>query len=558
MFMTARGKVALVMNIAGLSQSQAGPNYTPINNDYIYQIHIDNDGDAREDITFQFVTGYRYANNGRGIEIAVPQGVNVPLPLAHIVGVHFNTTTGVTVGLNVEEYYRVRVLSGDDYSSAIEAGPFASTASFGETVTEFTKAFDNAGTKSFGENATQDGSTDKYDEYVREAAIYTRVNIPGCSDQARMFVGPRRESFGIALGEVFDAINIDPAPVFELDVRVINVNGTAFNGTTANSTAFDATGTAFDGNTLDQMSVISFVIEIAPQCLRSVVHGGVLGGWASVRTLEHRTSGGSSEQQHFAGQQTTRLGNPLVNELLIGTTFKNEWNSRQPSGDERFNAFLLNPVIPAYIQLLFGAAGVSAPKFERVDLLAILHQGIPGLNRPNNDATRVADFNKRAGRNSKQIQQKQDAQTSSPSTVFADMLRLNVTAGAYKKCAKQNSLGVLGKDTAGYPNGRRLGDDVVDITLRAAMGALCTNAASAAQFCGGRNNIAPSGSLHYTDQAPVRACMFHCAETSPKRDDFPFLNTPIPGNKLFHTGTQYTVSQFLRYCTGTGNESFVQ
>ena len=100
---------------------------------------------------------------------------------------------------------------------------------------------------------------------------------------------------------------------------------------------------------------------------------------------------------------------------------------------------------------------------------------------------------------------------------------------------------------AGYPNGRRVGDDIVDITLRAAMGVLCTTAASAKTYCGGTSNIAPSGTLKYTDQAPVRACMFKCGV-----DDFPFLNTPVPGNKMFQPLDAYTTSQFVKGCAVGG------
>lgn len=75
--------------------------------------------------------------------------------------------------------------------------------------------------------------------------------------------------------------------------------------------------------------------------------------------------------------------------IVIGTSFKNEWNSRHPSGDKRYNEFLLNPVVPAYIDALYGAAGAHAPTFPRVDLLAVLHTGIPGVNLPFNQASSV-------------------------------------------------------------------------------------------------------------------------------------------------------------------------
>jgi hypothetical protein len=198
-----------------------GPNYTPINNDFVYQIHIDNDGDAQEDITFQFITGYRYVNSGRGIEVTTPQGAKVPLPISHVAGgpfgpIAYNATSGATSNLNTHEYYRVRVLKDRNYGVPIENGPFASRQFNGKTSYEFTKAYAYAGTKSYNESTTVPGDTSKYDAYVSGAAIYNNVKIPGCAVPATFFVGPRREAFGISLGEVFDAINIDGTPVFDL------------------------------------------------------------------------------------------------------------------------------------------------------------------------------------------------------------------------------------------------------------------------------------------------------------------------------------------------------
>jgi len=339
--------------------------------------------------------------------------------------------------------------------------------------------------------------------------------------------------------------------------------------------------------------VISFVIEIPAHCVQNGLStpGDVLGAWASVRKLEHRaTDSKSSETKHFAGEQTTRLGNPLVNELLIGTTYKNEWNARHPSGDVRFNEFILNPVVPAYISELFPIT--TAPAFQRVDLLAILHTGIPSLNLPLNQAKLAANIDHRHHENSapaggvvlsgsdsdrsRHSHRKRDshhdhddhhrgdddddshrhgegsdAHTAAPAAVvYADILRLNITAGTWVSCAAQKALGVIAGDAAGYPNGRRLGDDVVDITLRAAMGVLCQNAAFAATYCGGAANVAAASSkFRYTDQAAVRACMFKCSS-----NDFPFLNPPIPGNYLWQPAgsSLYTVSQFVAGCAVGG------
>jgi hypothetical protein len=485
MFNTQRGNVGIVMNVAGLIQSQAGPNYNPVSTDFLYNIHVDNNGDGVEDITFQFMMGYRYINNGRGFEVPV-QGFLVPIPLAQFSAVTANPTTRVQSGLNVEEYYQLRVFHGADYTQAFENGPFATTVVNGAATSQFNKAFDNAGTRTFPPGTT---GFDGYNAYVKNASIYTNVVIPGCSQPMSVFVGPRREPFGIALGEIFDLLNVAPA-------------GAPVKGTRA-ATQANFNGDTGDGNSLDRFSVISFVIEVPPACLVSANNGRVLGAYASVRSLEHTNS------QHFAGDQVTRLGNPLVNELLIGTTYKNEWNSRSPSTDIRFEPFLLTPAVPALVELLFGSAGIvaqagaNAPAFPRTDLVAVLHTGIPGVNQPVNEVTKN-------------------------NVVHADLLRINLDLAPFVACTAQNSMGVIGGDNSGYPNGRRLGDDIVDLTLQVAEGILCKAGAATAALCNGGVTPASTAALTYSDNAPMSACMFQCGV-----NDFPFLNPPLPGDQLF-------------------------
>lgn len=494
------------MNVNGLIQSQAGPNYNPLNDDYVYQIHIDNDGDAREDLTLQFIPGSRLANNGRGIEVPV-QGRQVPIALQTI-GPVFNAATKKVQNLNTEEYYRVRVVRGTDYSTPIEDGPFAfryTDASKQNVTREFTKAFDNAGTKTF-----PGAPYVNYEAYVKAAATYTNVRIPGCVSDAKLFVGPRRESFGIALGEVFDLVNIDGgAPI----------RGTPRNATNTN---------LGNANSIDRFSVVSFVVELHESCLVGKFNGRVLGTWASTRKIEHK------HDKHYTGAQTSRLGNPLVNELLIGTAYKNEWNSRHPSGDARYNEFMLFPSLPVILNALFPV--VTAPNFARQDLLAVFHTGIPGINKPLNDATTTSS----------------ETSSSANQPVFADLLRINLDTAVFKPCPMQNSYGPVGGDNSGWPNGRRLGDDVVDIALNAAQGILCTLANGA--LCPGATldplkgntpvgaflgNPLVDATKLYSDNVDTKACDFKCL----LEDEFPFLNPPIPGNKLFTIDPAYIKSQ---------------
>ena len=173
----------------------------------------------------------------------------------------------------------------------------------------------------------------------------------------------------------------------------------------------------------------------------------------------------------------SRLGQPLVNEVVIGLKDKDKFNASEPKDDGQFADYVTHPTLPALIEALFGSAGVRAPtNFPRTDLVTVFLTGVPGLNF---------------------------------TTATAELLRLN-TATPAVAAAQQNNLGVIGGDVAGFPNGRRPGDDVVDIALRVVMGKLLST------------NDAPSGQLPFTDGALVNSSMFQPA--------FPYLNPPLPGS----------------------------
>jgi hypothetical protein len=167
----------------------------------------------------------------------------------------------------------------------------------------------------------------------------------------------------------------------------------------------------------------------------------------------------------------------LVNEVVIGLKDKDTFNASQPKDDAQFANYVTNPTLPALIQLLFGSAGVVAPtNFPRADLVEVFLTGIPTLNY---------------------------------TTAVAEMLRLNTTTPTLP-AASQNNLGVIAGDAAGFPNGRRPGDDVVDIALRVMMGKLLST------------TVAPSGQLPFTDGALVNAGMF--------QQVFPYINPPLAGS----------------------------
>ena len=181
---------------------------------------------------------------------------------------------------------------------------------------------------------------------------------------------------------------------------------------------------------------------------------------------------------------------PLVNEVVIGMEDKDRFNASKPKDDAQFIDYVTNPTLPALVQTLFPSA--KAPtNFPRTDLVTVFLKGISGLNQP---------------------------ATVTPS----EMLRLN-TAIAPLAQGAQNPLGVAAGDNAGFPNGRRPGDDVVDLSLRVAMGALCVLTGDTDKFkLGCKPSDAPAGGLALTDGVRKTSLDFKAA--------FPYLNTPIPGN----------------------------
>ncbi len=399
--------VTILANFQPLQDAYGGPNYFLMDENAVYDIHVDTDGDANPNITYEF----RFFNQFQNKAIPV-NGVPVAIPLSQIAPVNENDVRG----LNVLQYYTVTVIQNGVRSLAIN--PFGRTQFY-------PKPFDNIGSKTFP----------NYGRYAD--AHIGLLSYQGCGAAGKTFVGQRKDGFKVALGEIFDLVNLNP---------VGPANG--------------------ERDDLRDKNVTTIAIEVPISCL-ALASEPVIGVWSGAHTA---TNG-------VTGPGVSRLGMPLVNEVVIGLPDKDKFNASRPADDAQFATYVTNPVLPELLEVLFG---VTAPnKFPRTDLVAAFLTGIPGLNQPAN-------------------------------VVPSEMLRLN-TSIAPKAAAAQSNLGVLGMDTAGFPNGRRPGDDVVDITLRVAMGVLLTDAE------------APSRNLPYTDGATVSAAEF--------RSTFPYLNTPIGGDQ---------------------------
>ena len=346
---------------------------------------------------------------------------------------------------NVEESYTLAVIRGG-LDSASRTVKYATNANGGST--RFSKPIDNIGEKSIP----------NYAAYAKQ--FISTINIPGCAGTGRVFVGQRKEPFAVNLGETFDLVNISN-PLGARDSQP---------------------------NSLETKSITSFILEIPAGCL---THGSstTIGAWTTSALPRNRVL---QEAPDFRNDDSTgdyvqvsRLGMPLVNEVVIGLKDKNKFNGSKPSQDGQFADYVTNPTLPALLELLFGAAGVKAPtNFPRTDLVAAFLTGVKGLN-----------------------------ELGGP----AEMLRLNTAITAIS-ALQQNNLGVLGGDTAGFPNGRRPGDDVVDIELRVAMGVLCH--AFPGVYC--NPGDAPSGMLPFTDGTLQDPSQFD--------QTFPYLKTPLPGS----------------------------
>jgi hypothetical protein len=187
------------------------------------------------------------------------------------------------------------------------------------------------------------------------------------------------------------------------------------------------------------------------------------------------TRGNGREKHSKAYVQVSRLGQPLVNEVVIPRGSKDAFNALEPKDDAAALPFVLDPEVPKLLLALFNIPSPAAP---RNDLVTIFLTGIPGLNK---------------------------VEGGTPS----EMLRLNM---AIPPTTNPNPFGVLGGDVAGFPNGRRLTDDVVDIALRAMAGATPLTPA----FNGGIN-------AQLGDGVP--------ANDKPFLSDFPYVPLPTAGNQ---------------------------
>lgn len=439
------GYVTIIANYIPFQNPYGGPNFYPLDTHAIYEINISNNGRADPDISFHF----RFSNMHKNLAVNAG-GTSIAVPLLNI-----GTVDQSGKNVNVEQTYTLKVV-GKGGSQMVE------NASTGGTI--FYRPVDNIGQKSIADYASYAGNF-----------IYD-VRIPRCGAPGRVFVGQRKDGFVANLGEVFDLVNTNPVGPRDAEP-----------------------------NSLSDDNVTSLALELPISCLTNG-KDPVIGAWTTVLAPQTLHPNGDQDGPYT---QVSRLGDPLVNEIVIGLPDKDGFNASSPNDDARFLKYVTNPSLPMLLNVLFGNAAL-VPQTPRNDLVAVFLTGIKGLNQPMH------------------VQP-------------AEMMRLN-TSIAPAPPSSQNDLGVIGGDNAGYPNGRRPFDDVVDISLRAVEGALCGVTGS----CGSQTSD-PNHGAPYTDGAEAAGAdsgSLHLAGAINPADTyldvFPYLNTPLPGSPNGPNGVSKT------------------
>jgi hypothetical protein len=353
--------VTLIANVIPFQDPDGGPNFYPFDPNVTYEIHVDNDADAVEDITFQ----WKFTTEVRN-------------PATFL----YNTGPVTTIDdpdLNVRQFYSLTRIDGPRRTGrrTLLAGRLPVPPP-------------NIGPRSTPSYGALAGGIQQ---------------LPG---DMRAFAGQRDEGFYVDLA-IFDLLGVGSGEV-EDSTAGFNVSALALQVPMRDLTR---TGTMPAGPSDPN---------------------GIIGVWTT--TSRPAVATRSAGKIDYTGElvQISRLGNPLVNEAVIDLARKDVFNAITPTSDAAALDRVLDPEVPKLLNLIYG---VQSPPAPRNDLVTIFLTGIPGLNQPQG-------------------------------VVASEQLRLNM---GIPPSRQPDPMGVLRGDLAGFPNGRRVGDDVTDIVLQAAAGA---------------------------------------------------------------------------------------
>src|SRR5437867_6651202 len=465
--------VTLISNFIPLEEPGDGPNYYRFSDDVLYEIKVDTNGDAKADLTYQFdfstqigaITPNTFLYNTGKIGLPPDLGdpssqyTNLNQPQSYVV---------TEIGANNKGGNH-----GDDEDDGDRGG--------GKRQSQILLTNARVAPIHIGPSST--GTPEEY-EALADAAVHTVGSSP---NDIRVFAGPRDEGFYVDLMGNFDLLNLRDPGV----------------------------------DTTSGFNVHTIAIEIPKSRLAAAGDtDGVIGVWSSASRAKGSVLRDDDESEHSGKMvQVSRLGNPLVNEVLIPLGFKDKFNATQPKNDAKnIEDFIVNPSTSqgaaAFVPLLNSVTGCT-PTDGRADLDLTLLKGIPAgtLGLPGT----------------------QDTQHEG-GPVPADVLHLNTNVEPTTGSGSYSPLGAFGGDVAGFPNGRRVGDDVLDIDARAAAGGIL-------HLLGAINCPA---SLGISDNVQ--------ANDVPYLDHFPYLGLPHQGYNHEH---DHGMSVFSVATLGMGLLGFI-
>jgi len=366
--------LVIVSNWIPLEEPGGGPNFYKFGDDVLYKINIDNDGDARDDLVYEFRFKTRINNKETFLYNTGP----------------ITFSDGKYQNLNLLQTYSVTEVK-DGMRKVLRSGLRTPP------------------------NRVGPRSTPDYANLASKA-------VHNLGDGIKVFAGQRDEVFPVDLGSIFDLGGLRPLNGFH-----------AIPGPT------DTTGI----DTTSGYNVHSIVMSIPKD--EVIADDPVLGIYTTTYRRKYRTytNGGATLDHSGPWVQVSRLGMPLTNEVVIPLGKKDRFNASKPTNDGQFLNYVVDPELGKLVPFLYSPSGIQVPGAPRNDLVTIFLTGIPGINQPMN-------------------------------VVPSEMLRINTSL------------------PSGFPNGRTLQDDVVDVALQAVAGIFCDSASgNPADGCTGASFASP-------------------------------------------------------------------
>jgi hypothetical protein len=450
-------RVTFIENVNPGQDPSDGPNYFNFDDEVRYAINIDNDRDGKADdiiYEFRFKTENRPVGGPDGLTSPLPYLGNPHIPIAALEGITALEGPG-SEGLTRRQTYTVTEIR---HGKRIELFK-------GRTLVAVPSNVGPATMPDYPALAAQ--------------GIYTDA-----ASGIRVFAGQRAETFYIDLGAVFDTLN--------LRRRLPALTGPGEDADNVNP---------FGVNRFSGANISTIAIEVPITRITSdgkpaaTTKNPIIGMYAETdrRKVRVPSQPDEAEDEGPPFVQVSRMANPLVNELIITTPFKDGWNAAEPENEADFQSFYKNPVVATELNLVFGVPilpidGSAAD--NRTDLMSLLLK-YPGQPFDGTDCGRPC----------------------------AELLRLDLSKSPTAPENQRRLGSVLGGDPAGFPNGRRPNDDVTDIVVRVVGGTNYINA----HIGDGVNFLAGAPGVVGTDITANGIAR-----------NFPFLPTPYDGKNRVH------------------------